>query len=228
MSENQKPSIYNALTDGGNARLLAETLKHYKVDAATIFKQADIPIPDETTERVSSIALQKVWRLAVEVTGDDAFGLTFPSLVHPAAFNGLGFAWLASNTLRDSLERLVRYHRLIASHGDIVLEEHKNEIRLWYKIPAGGQPAASTLDGAPGVFVRLCQMTKSDDFSPSRVEFRHDTPKNLQAFDNFFKCPVKFNQEENIICFDTESLSEPLPMANPELARMSDNIRALF
>jgi len=169
--------------------------------------------------------MQKVWRMAVSRTGDEAFGITFARQMHPAALQGLGFAWVASNTLRDAFMRLVRYYRLIASAGEIVLEEDQDVLTIVYKIPGPrGAAAPASLDAALALFVQLCRITRDDNFCPARVQLQRDRPKDDSAFNDFFRCDIEYAADRNSLDFDRVELNEPLPMANPELARANDQV----
>lgn len=214
----------NPLTNQGIVRLLSSTLSTLGEEPEALFVQAGLTASELGRERVDAIRLQQVWRLAVEVTGDDSFGLRVAEQMQPAAFNGLGFAWLASETLNDGLMRLVRYHRLISTHADVeLLSEGGSEI-LWFKIPAGGQPAIASVDAALAIFLKLCRFAKSPDFSPMLVELRRPLPEDRQPFDMCFGTSVQFDQPENRLHFDAHQLLERLPMANAELARINDQV----
>ena len=75
---------------------------------------ASLQAPDA---RVPRAALTRLWHLAVEATGDPCFGLSVPRFTMQTSFHALGYAVLASATLKEAFERIVRYRRLI---GDVV------------------------------------------------------------------------------------------------------------
>ena len=114
------------------AALLADAIKHYGLDFRPIAREAGID-PDKgyrPNDRLPVNMLQKLWHLAVAYTGDPCFGLTYANFIQPAALHGLGLAWLASDTLKDGLNRLVRYQRVISTALDIQLEEHHRSYNL--------------------------------------------------------------------------------------------------
>lgn len=219
-----KVSTESVTTHSGIAHTMRNTLLTYGCDSTALFQQAGLD-NHATESRVKAIAMQKLWRLAVEHTGDDSFGITFAQQMQPAALNGLGFSWMASNTLLDAFERLVRYYRLISTAGEVILDQNDAQMKLWYKIPVpAGRAAPASLDAALAVFVQLCRMTKSPDFSPVRVELQRQAPANRDKFSAFFKAEVIYQSAENCLYFDLEELNQPLAMANPELARVNDQI----
>jgi AraC-like DNA-binding protein len=217
----------NVTTHGGIALVMDKTLSDYGCDAAAIFAKAGLESGTtlKHTDRVAAIAMQKVWRFAVAETGDQGFGIRFALNTHPMTLHGLGFSWMASDTLHDAFLRLVRYYRLISSAGAIVLDDDAQHYRLWYQIPGPvGAAAPASLDAALAVFVQLCRLTKSPDFKPSKVELQRPVPNDCTRFDAFFRCPIAYQSEENCLYFDKNELDAPLLTANPELARANDQV----
>ena len=98
--ENNKLDV---TTHAGVARQMAQTLAKYGLDAQQMFRDVGLdPGAIGTADaRVASVRMQQLWRNAVEATGDEAFGLAYAETMHPAVLEGLGFAWIASSTLRD-------------------------------------------------------------------------------------------------------------------------------
>ena len=50
--------------------------------------------------RVPYASVSKIWAKATEIIGDPCFGLRAHKYWHPSYFHALGYAWLASHTLR--------------------------------------------------------------------------------------------------------------------------------
>ncbi len=207
--------------------MMVRALGTYGVDSVRLFTSAGLEADAHqgNDQRVMAVAMQKVWRMAVSETGDEAFGLTFADQLHPAAIQGLGFTCVVSNTLYDVFLRLVRYYRIISSAGEIVLEEQNDQLRLLYRIPGKrGAAAPASLDAALAFFLQLCRLTQSDSFNPILVELQRPRPSDTQPFDDYFRCTIQYDRDENALTFDRHGLNQPLPMANPELARANDQV----
>jgi len=214
----------NVTTYSGIAHTMRNTLLSYGCDSSALFQRVGLNA-DAPEDRVQAVTMQRLWRLAVEETGDDSFGITFAQHMQPAALHGLGFSWMASSTLLDAFERLVRYYRIIATAGEVILDQSGDLVKLWYKIPApAGRAAPASLDAVLAVFVQLCRITKSTDFSPVRVELQREAPANRDKFSAFFRAEVVYQCAENCLYFDPDELNQPLAMASPELARVNDRI----
>lgn len=214
-------------THSGIAQVMMRTLESYGLDAQALFAQAGLAAPTGlgSQDRVQAVAMQKVWRLAVIHTNDEGFGIRFAQQMPPMALHGLGFSWMASDTLRDAFKRLMRYYRLITTAGEIILDENEKGYRVWHKLPAPkGVAAPASLDAGMAIFIQLCRLTKGIDFCASQVYLQREVPENQRAFDEFFRCPVIYDADENFLLFNKEVLNAPLPGANPELARANDQV----
>lgn len=221
------PSEKEISTLSSIAHMVTRALDTYSVDSTAIFNRAGIDLSaiHDPEARIPSRSMQKVWHMAVKVTDDPCFGVTVAKNIQPGALHGLGFSWIASDTLKDALERLARYYRVLVSAGEVLLQEQDESLCLWLKIPPhNGRVAYSSLDAALGIFVQMCRLTAGPVFSPDRVELQRDAPPCADRLLDFFGCPVVFSAAENRIFFNKAALEKPLPTANPALARASDQI----
>lgn len=217
----------NPTTHGGIPQMMARALAHYGVDSKSILAPVGLPVKQsqDTQARVPSRDMQQVWRNAVKATGDEAFGITFARQLHPAALHGLGFACAVSDTMYDALQRIVRYYRILVSAGEIILSEQDNRLRLLYSVPGKpGVAVPASLDAALALFLKLCRITRDEDYCPILIEMQRPVPAEPKPFEDFFGCDIRYSCSQNALYFDLDQLSEPLPMANPELARASDQV----
>jgi AraC-like DNA-binding protein len=222
-------NLKQTTTHAGIAMTMARTLQSYGVDVGSLFESVGLSseVLPGADQRIESVRLQQLWRAAEEITGDSAFGIRFAENMHPGALQGLGFSWVASNTLYEAFIRLVRYYRVIATAGEIVLEDEPTTetVTLIYETPGEvGDAATVSLDAALAVFVQLCRFTKDPSFGPTNVSLRRAPPADQEPFDQFFRCPVIYSSDRDALVFDRLTLDESLPMGNPELARANDQV----
>lgn len=102
------------------ASVLGKVLDHYGLDKYAIAKQVGISIETayKPNDRVNTAKIQKVWAIASSETGDGCLGLTYAEFLQPASLCGLGLSWITSDTLKDSILRLVKYQRAISTATD--------------------------------------------------------------------------------------------------------------
>jgi AraC-like DNA-binding protein len=212
-------------TIGSVAALLAETLMDCDVDPAPLFARAgiELSVTHDPDARIPTRRMLDLWALAIEATGNPCIGLHAARHFQPAMLHGLGFAWLASNTLRDALGRLVRFSRLINAITDIRLEDRADTLDL---IMLGPEKWPNFVHAAADLgmaaFLRMCRITACEEISPVCVNLQRPEPECARQFDEFFACPIRYSAVDNRLCFDRDIINRPLATANPHLARVND------
>lgn len=212
-------------TIGSVASLIYMALERYNVGPDALFTKAGIDVSQlgDPNTRFPMLRLQKLWKLSVEATKDETFGLVAADQMQPAMLHGLGFAWLASDTLHDALKRLVRYARLLNSHANLELIENRDTLELtFYRPDKNINIAPVTIDVALAIFLRMCRLTAMEDIHPYAVYFARTDPANRVAYESYFNAPIYFNAESSKLIFNRADMDNMLPMSNPELARIND------
>jgi AraC-like DNA-binding protein len=202
-------------------------IESYGVDPAALFKRAGLDPRKlyDSNARYRDSCLYKLWQLAVEATGDPYIGLKVASFWHPSTAHALGYAWLASATLLDALERTVRYYRLMTDKEELVLKESDEEFRLIIENPALDYPTApEDLDASFAALVYLCRMCYGESFHPLRITLRRQELPDPAPFEEFFRAPIQYSGNEDSVCFDKVDVRAPLPTANAEVARANEKI----
>ena len=221
-----KPVTYQEdSTQGAMVALLTRALAVYGCDPAPLCDQAGVEFSRVTDPeaRFPVSRVQHLWHLAVEATGDPCIGLTAATQFRPVDMQGLGFACVVSDTLRDVLKRMVRFSRLISTAPDIHLHERAAFADLTIGAPQL-EPgyAYASIDMCVAITLRTCQLAGGDDVLPVRVSLMRPRPECADRFSDFFRTPIEFGAEHNVLTFDAQLLDAALPNANPELARVND------
>jgi AraC-like DNA-binding protein len=209
------------------AKAIRRALERAGVDSRALFEQAglDPAALDDPDARYPLQKTVRLWALAVEATGDEAFGLTVASQVTPTTFHALGYSLTASSSLREAFERMLRYFRLVTDAAELefglVGDEYRFRIR---PIAAATQPAPESMDAFASLFVRFCRAHLGREFAPLRVSLRRAPPRDVVGFERVFRCPLRFGADENELWFPREPFERRLDGANPELARHNDEI----
>ena len=212
-------------TLGSVAVLIAQTLRGYDCDPAPLFRSAGIDLTAASNDgtRYPVKRMQQLWQLAVESTGDPCFGFVAGEQLQPAALHGLGFSWLASDTLRDALNRLIRFSRLISTAANIQLQDTGNRVELEIMPPTGVDHVVyATLDAALAGFLHMCRITAGNQINPALVTLKRPRPDCAGKIKSFFRCPVDYDADNYSLCFSQQLIDTPLSNANPELARIND------
>src|SRR5882672_2225445 len=121
---------------GGYVASIIHALEARGVATQTILHAAGItavPSNDPLT-RIPLTAVRQLLDAAVELTGDSYFGLYAANFVHTSNLHALGYAMLASGTLRELCERLARNFRMLTSTTKPVLIDGNGTARLEFRL----------------------------------------------------------------------------------------------
>ena len=209
------------------ARAIRQALEQSGVDALALFAQAglDPALMQDPNARYPVAATARLWRLSVAATGDEAFGLRVACCVTPTTFHALGYSLVASPTLMDAFNRLVRYFRIVADAGE--LRFHANAEQCEFEILPGstaGTAAPEAIDAFLSVNLRMCRALYGRGLSPLAVHMVRPAPADRAPFERVFRAPLQFSAGENRLIFARAPFDERLAGANPELARHNDAI----
>jgi AraC-like DNA-binding protein len=206
--------------------ILWRVIESYGLEPAPFFEAAGVSLswPVEPGTRMPYEDLDQVRASAAEASGDPAFGLRTASCLHPSYLGALGYAVLASDTLRIAFERIHRYVRVLNDQGHFDLEDTDQGVRAVLSVDQGSLNAAVRDDGQLAVLVGLCRINAGEDFKPLEVSLRRSEPDDRQPWDDFFRCTLHFDADVNAVLVSSEDLDEVLPSANPILAQMNERI----
>ena len=212
--------------------LLIEAVeKHYGFDPRPILAGhgvdlSRIGIPGA---RLSDAGLDASLAEIVERTKDPSMGLVVGQYVRPTSIHALGYAWLASDTLRDAFERLARFDRTVSTSDHIELRDAGEicELVIASRVPGYMQPPLAMDAYFTGV-LRLCRVVKDSHFAPLRVQLIHPSFGRESDYVEAFGAPVSFDADVDMMVFEAAAIDEPLPGANPELAAMSDKVAEAY
>jgi AraC-like DNA-binding protein len=175
--------------------------------------------------RISVAAMTRLWNLAIEETNDPCFGISAGQHVHPTTFHALGYAWLASSTLREALDRFVRYTRLVSTALTLRTIAVGDEVELNFEAVNCQMPVSLAGADAGGVaLVTLCRISYGETFCPLRVRLQRPRATCEHQFDTFFRAPVVYGAADNALVFSANDLDRVLSTGNVELARAADAI----
>ncbi len=197
------------------------------IDPRPVFVQAGLDATQlhDANARFPVAALTRAWDGAMQASADPCFGLRAGQLIHPATFHALGYAWYASQTLREALLRFVRYTRMISTGLDLRLVDAGREVELalgWASTHI--TPSVAAGDAALTAFVMLCRASAGEAFAPLRVRMRRPRPACGEEFAAFFRAPIEFDAADNAVLFDAAVLDRTLPTGNRELATASEQV----
>jgi AraC-like DNA-binding protein len=221
MRESAPPSVLSSWT-----RVIIDALEALGIDPVPVLLDAGFAADAfrDPNARLSASATAHLWRRASSRAANPAFGLYASRFVRPATFHALGYAVFASTTLRDALQRLLRYSHLVSDAAELELETARTSARLKFVIREGEVPSAEALDAVMSLIVRTCRTLTDPSFSLLKLEQRRPAPLDQLPYTRFFRCPIAYEAKVDALTFAADSLDRRLLSANPELARHNDDL----
>lgn len=209
------------------ALAIARTLESLGCDANAAFAQAGLQMAQaqDPNARYPVSGMTRLWRAAVHISGDPAIGLKVAKQVQPASLHALGLSVLASASVRDALQRAARYSRIVSNAAHIELVQDDDVAIVCFHVPEWDiELADEAFDAFVGNMVKLGRLLSQRNASPLKVELVRGKPRNCKPWNDFFRCPIVYAAPECRLFFDASFLDEPLPSANPALARLNDQV----
>lgn len=208
-------------------RALRRQLDGLGLDSAALCREAglDPQLLDDANARYPLSATTRLWQLAVAASGDPALGLNTSRHVAPTTFHALGMAVMASGSLREIFERIVRYHRVVSDALALELRDVGDSCELHFRLPPGAPaPAPEAIDAFAAIYVRTCRNRLGRNYAPLAVHLRRPPPADPQPWLEAFRAPVHFAASEDVLCFARADLDRPLDDGNPELAAHNEAV----
>jgi len=175
--------------------------------------------------RVPRAALNRLWRLAVEETGDPAIGLEVVRYAAQTTFHALGYAVLASGTLKEAFERMIRYRRLVGDVLALRLVDAGDRYRFEIDVSADPDVPFQAVDAIAATWVRQARLLhRPRPCEPLAVTFARPAPRDVEPYRRTFGVAVAFGAPANALEYARADVEAPLPAANAELARSNDEV----
>lgn len=199
--------------------LLFEYLEARGEDAEAVLGMPRPPADPNQELRVDVGHWEQMLIRAGEHLGDRLIGLHLGEMVSARHLGLVGHLLWACEDFGVVLQRLERYQRLIFDAIPMARRERPDAIEMVWDI---SEFRTGPLVGETGfaVMVQFCRSVMVGTADPHSVDFAHPPPPDIGPFEQFFRCPVKFNCPHPIIRVDHALLRRPLKRADPALERV--------
>jgi AraC-like DNA-binding protein len=230
VSENAMASPVNAKKPMSLFAPLASSLwtqvQGYGLDAASLFKEAgvDPELIFDSGARIPNERFEHLFDRAIELSHDPLFGLRAEEHFRPAHLGALGFAWLASSTIRMAFTRMSRYARMINDHLTVTLTDQGENLVVTFDAHRPSRHAAIREDLQLSIATNCCRALAGNRFHPALLRFTHAEPAETGYYDSLFRCPFEFGAASTSMLIKLEVASQRLTGSNEELAGLNEHI----
>lgn len=175
--------------------------------------------------RIPVVAMTKLWRSAVVLTEDDAFGLRVAEFVSPTTFHALGYAAMASKNFSEAVQRIIRNARVVSDIANLQWDVNADGICLYFNLIDGSPDVADeAIDAFMGALIHVSRHYMHADIPLVSAEFVRSAPVNVARFDAFFGSKVLFDCADNRLVVDPSVASALIPTYNATLLEANEKV----
>lgn len=217
------------------ARCIAAVLEDSGCDAEAAFREAglDWSLVHKPYARYPVRGMQRLWRVAVRMTGDPAIAFKVVEYMAPTNLHDLSVAVLASGTLGHAMEIIARYAHFSTEMWDIAVNRRGGAVQI--RVVAGDHgivPEPEVVDVAMAILAKTWRVlgTAADgaDGVPLRVELMRPRPRDPGPWEEYFQAPLVFDAPRNSLHYDRRGFDAPLPGVNRRLVSLSEQFVANY
>ena len=212
--------------------VLWNMLEKYHIDPASVFKQVQLnpKLMHLPGERYPLKKIAALWLEMEKRINDPCFGLTAATSWHPSHFGTLGYAMLMSTSLRVTLERLIRFHRIIsdADFGDLQEDKEQDALVFTLKYKDESHYTRGREDAAMAWIMSVLRVNFQQDFAPLAIHLTHSKPECSGKYFEYFRSPVYFDAPECKLIVSLEAADRILPSGNEEMAEFNDQVMTSY
>jgi AraC-like DNA-binding protein len=206
--------------------VLWKQLEEYGIDPEPVFRAEGVD-PEtmfDSGARISMALYQRIDEKVAQLSRDPFFAFRGAEHFRPAHLGALGFAWLASCSLRTAFERMSRYARVIQENLMVELDEDDAffYVRIDARLQGGNEKIRE--DRQLSLSTKLCRVIYGDSFSPAKICFQQKSPVDTSYHYEFFRCPLEFEAAATTFVIHLKDVDKRLTGSNDELARLNEHI----
>ncbi|WP_433184937.1 AraC family transcriptional regulator ligand-binding domain-containing protein [Actinoallomurus sp. CA-150999] len=209
------------------ARFVLHSLRGFGVDAAALSRRVGLPVwaLGDDTARVPTPQMTSVWRLGHLEFPDPHLGLRVSSRWTRGRLYLTDYLFETAATLGEGFTTAIGYSPVVSDDGstddvDVIGDDGQLTVRYQVRSPF---PETNALirEFALGVLLHRARDTLGAEVSPVHVGFCGDPPRSHRDLVEAFGTPrVDFGQDRTTMTFAPADLEQPLPGADPVLARI--------
>ena len=179
----------------------------------------------ETRTRLPAQLIDAAFAKAASLIPDPAYALRAGECWHPSNLGTVGYAWIASSSLRTALKRLERFSRILGQKASGRCADSPDGLHFVFDHGRGDAAIGHVIaDFALSLIVDMCRTNFGPALTLESVSLRRPLPENRKPYEDFFICPIFFGAAEDGFVLERHIADRPLPTSNQELATTFDAI----
>jgi len=206
--------------------LLWKYLESIDINPEPLYKKAGIKpqLLLNPNARININQVDALWEQAAEIIEDPCFAIDMAEFWHPSHMGALGYAWLASSTLRQGFNRVVRYIHVVTEDLNLDVADTP----AGFKISIDLEDSIFTLpqhhDLVLSIIMHMCRFNYGEELIPTEVKLAHPEPACSKKITDYFRTEVQFEAEQTSLAVARAEVDRVLPSGNKQIALMHDEM----
>jgi len=175
---------------------------------------------DDEELRVSLDRYYALWDSAISFTGDESLALRLAANNVMEGMGSLGHVFFSCKTLRSAIEHYQRYYKLINESIEVTFNVEGDEAIVSYAVKEGLDYSQAEMEYTLALAASRARKVLKSGLDIHYVAFQHEQPAYVEAYQETFRCPVKFGEAQSRIVFDASYLDYPMPRNSPSLYKV--------
>ncbi len=202
----------------------ADLVSQYGIDPAPLYQATGLSLASiENFDNVLPYAtVLNLLELAAESCQREDFGLQLTNFQKTLPLGVLGLLIQQCPDIKTALNTVIKYYRF-HSGGNVweLQKDSKTAYLVRHDLLAGSTPSMQYISLSIAHALRGLKAIYGDsDWKPSYISFTHSAPPTPNLYENFFKLPVRFNQDIACVAFPVEDLERKIPHSNADLQQI--------
>ncbi len=173
---------------------------------------------NQSNDLISTSVYESLYDFAEQRLPYKNIGFEFGQLIEPDRWGILGYIAYTSPTLKAALENQRKYQTVVGNVGT-PLQEFDGSSMILKWLPAY-QCSFQTVEEILTGWATMARKLSNSSIYPKAVYFTHSCQTNVEQYQDFFNCEVRFNHDFNGIMIDVSILDTPLNKYDPELHQL--------
>jgi AraC-like DNA-binding protein len=199
-------------------RCALAALQERDIPVRQLFYRAGLSEPQFASpwRRVTAASQGEFLEHAAEAMGDTAFGLHLAERSDPREIGLLYYVATAARDLGEAFALFARYFRIVNESVQFKLAPSPAGATVEFNFVGVSQHRVKqNTEFCLGLIIKAAREVTDRGIRPIRVACPHPRTDDLEEFERFFGCPVKFSAPSGQLEFSNETLALPLITQDP-------------
>ena len=209
----RNPTMSASVVMATVAYAVARGIPMERITEATGLLLTDLIDPDV---RLAEHHVPTIWRLLQDAFPSEPITLGMAEAAPQSFFGPVAYAVRYAPDVRAAILVFLRYRRVLSSGLHMALHDEVPYAAFEFSHVMDGEDGGLGAEAGVAVGARFYRELTDEHSHPVRVEFAHRPNGALEAYEAFFRSPVRFRCGRNALVFRQETLSRPLVHADPQ------------